>query len=111
MRPRLRRRVLGTSTWLHVCLLSSSESEMTWRAPYFDLVNSRLICATFSLPECATCWGTVSARVNPDRGGKESAISHGAKHDQVSEAAGAVRHADRLACQRSPKESHSGSPI
>src|SRR3989442_14184213 len=60
-------------------------------------VNSRLICATFSLPECATCWGTVSARVNPDRGGKESAISHGAKNDQVPEAAGAVEHADRLA--------------
>src|SRR2546428_14095341 len=58
-------------------------------------VNSRLICATFSLPECATCWGTVSARVNPDRGGKESAISHGAKHDQVPEAEGAVQDADR----------------
>src|SRR2546425_11460111 len=67
------------------------------KVSFYTVVNSRLICATFSLPECATCWGTVSARVNPDRGGKESAISHGAKHDQVPEAAGAVQHADRLA--------------
>src|SRR3989449_10898346 len=56
------------------------------------LVNSRLICATFSLPECATCWGTVSAMVYSVRGGKEGAFSHGTQHDQVPEAAGAVRH-------------------
>src|SRR5207245_8208871 len=40
-------------------------------------VNSWLICATFSLSECAICWGTVSARVHPTCGGKESAYSHG----------------------------------
>jgi YD repeat-containing protein len=59
------------------------------------IVNSRLICATFSLPECATGRGTVSARVYPDRGGKASALSHGTKHDQIPQASGAVQHADR----------------
>ncbi len=60
-------------------------------------VNSRLICATFSLRECATCWGTVSARVNSHRGGKEGALSHGTQHDQVPEAAGTVQHQYRFA--------------
>jgi IS5 family transposase len=70
-------------------------------------VNSRLICATFSLPDCATCRGTVSAMVNPDRGGKESAISHGAKHGQVPEAAGTVQHPDR--CPRGLRSPHGRS--
>jgi hypothetical protein len=60
-------------------------------------VNSRLICAIFSLPECAIGRGTVSATVTSDRGGKEGAYSHGPEHDQVPEAAGAVQHPNRLA--------------
>src|SRR2546422_5909731 len=95
------RRTLGINRKPH----SSRNTRWAFRRSEFFLprpsdtvsVNSRLICATFSLPECAICWGTVSARVNPDRGGKESAISHGAKHDQVPEAAGTVQHADRRA--------------
>src|SRR5690348_2614739 len=67
-------------------------------ALYSDVcVNSRLICATFSLRECAIDRGTVSTRVDLPRGGKEGAYSHGTKHDQVPEAAGAVRHPHRLA--------------
>ena len=60
-------------------------------------VNSQLICATFSHPECAIGRGTVSATVTSERGGKEGAHTHGAKHDQVPEATGAVQHPDRLA--------------
>ena len=60
--------------------------------PRHVVVNSRLICATFSRPESAMGWGTVSTRVYPDRGGKEGAYSHGTQHDKAPEAAGAVRH-------------------
>src|SRR5262245_16359051 len=60
------------------------------------IVNSRLICATCSLPGCATCWGTVSAGGHPTRGGKEGAYSHGPKCDQVPEAAGSVQRYDPL---------------
>jgi hypothetical protein len=65
-------------------------------------VNSRLICATFSLPECAMGWDTVFATVNPDRGGKEGAYSHGTEHDQVPEAAGQfhTRIASLVRCDR-----------
>jgi transposase len=63
----------------------------------FRVVNSRLICATFSLPACAMGWGTVSVTANPDHGGKEGAYSHGTEHDQVPEAAGAVQYPHRLA--------------
>ena len=67
-------------------------------ATRFASVNSRVIRAIFSLPECATGWGTVLREgLNPDRGGKESALSRGAKHDQIPEAAGAVQHTDRRA--------------
>src|SRR5262249_17313165 len=58
-------------------------------------VNSRLQCATFSLPECATCWGTVSASGHSTRGGKEGAYSHGPECDQVPEAARTGQHPHR----------------
>src|SRR5213594_3823007 len=53
-------RLVGWLVWAAIALLAVGAVgrivEAVWGAGC--TVNSRLICATFSLPECATCWGT-----------------------------------------------------